>query len=59
MWKAVIDQNHRISVGTYLRHNNPAYVTLPDGLKMGDVDENALLGILNGLRQKTGSNGAE
>jgi hypothetical protein len=42
-----------------VRHNNPAYVTLPDGLKMGDVDENALLGILNGLRQKTGSNGAE
>jgi hypothetical protein len=26
-----------------VRHNNPAYVTLPDGLKMGDVDENALL----------------
>jgi hypothetical protein len=35
-----------------VRHNNPPYITLPDGLNMKDVNENTLLGILNQLKER-------
>jgi len=35
-----------------VRHNNPPYINLPDGLNMKHLNENTLLGVLNQLKKR-------